>query len=131
MMGPVVVFGCTGAVGSKILATLLATDSIPFLQTISRRAPNGQSQKLKAYQETDSSKGGDMISNLEPKPDALLHALGTTRATAGSIENQWKIDHDLCIETAKAAKAAGVNTYVSCPASGPEDLRGDTLPMEK
>ena len=47
-----------------------------------------------------------MIFNLSPKPSAVFNAVGTTRATAGGIQNQWKVDHDLCIENAKAAKEA-------------------------
>jgi hypothetical protein len=38
--------------------------------------------------------------------------VGTTRAAAGGIQNQSKIDRALCIENAKAAKEAGVKAYV-------------------
>ena len=112
------VFGCTGAVGSQILATLLATDAFSSVTTISRRLPNVQSPKLQALEESDISKWSGMISSLSPKPSVVFNALGTTRATAGGIQNQWKIDHDLCVENAKAAKEAGAKTYVFISSGG-------------
>lgn len=42
----------------------------------------------------------------------FISALGTTRAAAGSVENQRKIDLDLNYDLAKSAKDAGVDTYV-------------------
>jgi uncharacterized protein YbjT (DUF2867 family) len=42
----------------------------------------------------------------------FISALGTTRANAGGFENQKKIDYDLNLEMAKAAKAAGTKAYV-------------------
>ena len=125
------VFGCTGAVGSQILATLLATDVFPSVKTISRRLPKAQSPKLQALEEGDVSKWGGMISSLSPKPSVVFNAVGTTRATAGGIQNQWKIDHDLCIENAKAAKAAGVTTYVFISSAGTRGFFSGYVPYSK
>lgn len=44
--------------------------------------------------------------------------MGTTRAAAGSVEGQRKIDYELNLELAKAAKGAGVDTYVLISTSG-------------
>lgn len=125
------VFGCTGAVGSHILSTLLGSDAFTSAQTISRRLPTLQSPKLEAIQEADTSKWGGMISGLNPKPSAIFNAVGTTRAAAGSIQNQWKIDHDLCIEIAKAAKEAGVKTYVFISSGGTRGLLSNYVPYSK
>lgn len=122
------VFGCTGAVGSHILNTLLANDAFNSVKTISRRLPKPQSPKLEAIQETDTLKWGNMISSLNPKPSTVFNAVGTTRATAGGIQNQWKIDHDLCIENAKAAKAAGVKTYVFISSGGTRGIFSGYMP---
>ena len=124
------VFGCTGAVGSQILATLLATETFSSVKTISRNPPNAQSSKLQALQEADVSKWGAMISQ-PPKPAVVFNAVGTTRATAGSIQNQWKIDHDLCIEVAKAAKKAGVKTYVFISFAGTRSFLSRYAPYLK
>ncbi|PWY80720.1 NAD(P)-binding protein [Aspergillus heteromorphus CBS 117.55] len=125
------VFGCTGAVGSQILATLLATDAFSSIKTISRRLPNAQSPKLQALQESDITKWGGMISSLSPKPSSVFNAVGTTRATAGGVQNQWKIDHDSCIENAKAAKEAGVKTYVYISSAGTRGFPSSYLPYSK
>lgn len=125
------VFGCTGAVGSQILATLLATDAFSSIKTISRRLPNAQSPKLQALEEGDTSKWGGMISSLSPKPSLVFNAVGTTRAAAGGLQNQWKIDHDLCVENAQAAKEAGAKTYVFISGGGIRGFLSRHVPYSK
>ncbi len=125
------VFGCTGAAGSEILATLLAIDAFSSVKTISRRLPNAQSPKLQALEEGDISKWGGMISSLSPTPSVVFNAVGTTSATAGGIQNQRKIDHDLCVENAKAAKEAGVKTYVFISSTGTRGFLSGYLPYSK
>ncbi|KAF2124834.1 NAD(P)-binding protein [Dothidotthia symphoricarpi CBS 119687] len=125
------VFGCTGAVGSHILGALLDSSAFASVKTISRRLPKDQSSKLEARQEADTSKWGGMISDLSPKPSAVFNAVGTTRATAGGIQNQWSIDHDLCIENAKAAKEAGVKTYIFISSAGTRGLLSAYVPYSK
>ncbi|KAI4844592.1 hypothetical protein E4T44_06105 [Aureobasidium sp. EXF-8845] len=117
-MTTALIFGGTGAVGSQILATLLSSPTCSSLTTVSRRAPEIQSPQLKAIVEADTVKWGSLIATFSPAPSVVVNAVGTTMATAGSIAAQWAIDHDLCIENAKAAKAAGVKTYVYCSSAG-------------
>lgn len=124
-------FGCTGAVGSQILATLLAINTFSSVKTISRRLPNAQSPKLEAVEEGDTSKWGGMISALSPKPSVVFNAVGTTRAAAGGPQNQWKIDHDLCIANARAAKEAGAKTYVFISGAGIRGFPARYLPYLK
>ncbi|KAL4893011.1 protein fmp52-2, mitochondrial [Aspergillus ambiguus] len=130
-MATAAVFGCTGAVGSQILATLLGSDSFSSVQTVSRRLPSDQSSKLQALEVSDTSKWGDMIASLTPSPSVIFNAIGTTRATAGGIQNQWKIDHDLCVENARAAKAAGVKTYVFISSGGTRGFLSSYVPYSK
>lgn len=118
IMTSALVFGSTGAVGSQILATLLASPTCTFLTTVSRRAPPIQSSKLQTIIEADTTKWGPLIATLSPTPSVVFNAVGTTFASAGSVAAQWAIDHDLCFENAKAAKAAGVKTYVYCSSAG-------------
>lgn len=130
-MSTAAVFGCTGAVGSQILATLLATETFPSVKTISRRLPASQSPKLEAVEEADTSKWGPWLTSLSPAPAAVFNAVGTTRAAAGGIQNQWKIDHDLCVENAKAAKEAGVRTYVFISSGGTRGFLTGRVPYSR
>lgn len=50
--------------------------------------------------------------------EILFSGLATTRAQAGGFDNQYKIDHDLNLELAKAAKEAGTKCYVLISSSG-------------
>ncbi len=68
--------------------------------------------KLNAIVEPDSSQWGTKLGAARPPPQILFSALGTTRAQAKTLENQRKIDFDLNMEVAKAAKAAGTEVYV-------------------
>jgi dTDP-4-dehydrorhamnose reductase len=117
-MTTALIFGSTGAVGSQILATLLSSPTCTSLTTISRRAPQTSNPKLQAIVEADTTKWASLIATLSPTPPVVFNAVGTTFASAGSVAAQWAIDHDLCVENAKAAKAAGVKTYVYCSSAG-------------
>lgn len=130
-MAAALVFGSTGAVGSHILNTLIAIDAFSSIKTISRRLPKAESPKLAATEEADSTKWGSLISQLTPQPSVVFNAVGTTKAAAGTIQNQWKIDHDLCIEIAKAAKEAGVKTFVFISSGGTRGFLSGHVPYSK
>jgi uncharacterized protein YbjT (DUF2867 family) len=117
-MATSLIYGSTGAVGSQILATLLSSPTCKSLTTVSRRAPETENSKLQAIIEADTTKWASLMSTLTPTPSVVFNAVGTTFASAGSVAAQWAIDHDLCVENAKAARAAGVKTYVYCSSAG-------------
>lgn len=117
-MTTALIFGSTGAVGSQILATLLSSATCTSVTTISRRAPPTQDPKLQSIIETDTTEWGPLIATLSLVPSVVFNAVGTTIGSAGSVAAQWAIDHDLCVENAKAAKAAGIKTYVYCSSAG-------------
>lgn len=118
-MTSIALFGSTGLTGSNILTSLLAPGS-PFtpIHTISRRAPKSTGESLNALVEPDTTKWAPSIAQITPAPSVVVSALGTTRAAAGGVQNQWKIDHDLNIELARAAKDAGVKTFVFVSSAG-------------
>ncbi|KAL2855991.1 protein fmp52-2, mitochondrial [Aspergillus pseudoustus] len=125
------IFGSTGGVGSQILATLLASDKISSVKTISRRIPKHDSPKLQAIEEPDITKWAGLIQTLSPQPSVFYNAVGTTRAAAGGIANQWKIDHDSVIESARAAKDAGVKTFVFISSGGTRGFLFQYTPYAK
>lgn len=52
------------------------------------------------------------MQSLSPAPQIFFSALATTRGAAGGFDKQYKFEHDLNIELAKAAKDAGTRVYV-------------------
>ncbi|EKD15200.1 uncharacterized protein L3040_001569 [Drepanopeziza brunnea f. sp. 'multigermtubi'] len=111
-MASIAIIGSTGLVGSQILSTLLSLPSISSVHAIARRQPPSTDPKLHPLINADTAQWASSLASVKPAPDILLSALGTTRAAAGGIDNQRKIDLDLNVEVARAAKAAGVKIYV-------------------
>nr|P0C5D8.1 RecName: Full=Protein FMP52, mitochondrial; Flags: Precursor [Chaetomium globosum CBS 148.51] len=125
------VLGSTGVIGSGILATLLADSSISAVHTISRRAPKSTGPTLHATIEADTTQWGAKLAGIKPTPSTVYSGLGTTRQQAGGIANQWKIDHDLNVELAQAAKKAGVHSFVFISSAGSGGLLANYLPYSK
>jgi len=122
-MASALVLGCTGLVGSHILSTLRAGAPSQFssIDIVARRSPPSApdaSVPVKEFVEKDTSKWVPYVSSLSPAPSVLFCALATTRGAAGGFENQYKLEHDLNIELAKAAKEAGTKTYVLISSTG-------------
>ncbi|KAK3349402.1 hypothetical protein B0T25DRAFT_241933 [Lasiosphaeria hispida] len=130
-MSTTAVFGCTGLVGSNVLSTLLAVDSCATVPTISRRAPKTTGAKLQAIIEPETNQWADKLTALTPPPTTVISALGTTRAAAGGIANQWKIDHDLNVELAQAAKARGVRNFVFVSSAGTRGMLSARAPYSR
>lgn len=77
-----------------------------------RELPNPTAAtKLNSLTSTDTSTWAAMFPR-NSTPKVFFSGLGTTMKQAGSFEAQYKIDYDLNIELARAAKEAGVETYV-------------------
>ncbi|PMB64823.1 Protein fmp-52, mitochondrial [Beauveria bassiana] len=135
-MSSAAIIGSTGLVGSHILSTVLASDTHRPVTTITRRPPpaasSASSPALNAIVNTDTTQWASLLSSLSPSPaTTVFSALGTTRAAAGSLANQWKIDHDLNIELARAAKAAGAKTFVFISGGGTRGLLSSSVPYSK
>lgn len=104
--------------GSHILQTLLSHPITTQITTLSRRQPRAESSKLNAITSDDSASWSSHLSTLTPTPSIFFSGLGTTRAAAGGVANQYKIDHDLNLSLATAAKNAGIKTYVLISSAG-------------
>ncbi|KAL1903345.1 Protein fmp52, mitochondrial [Sporothrix stenoceras] len=135
------VFGATGLVGAHLVTSLLSLDAFGTVHTITRRAPKqasdaALSKKLDAVVEKDTEqwvpKFKEVVATTaSTSTPTVFSALGTTRQAAGGIANQWKIDHDLNVEVARAAKAAGVKTFVFVSSAGTRSLLARALPYSK
>lgn len=106
--------------GSRILTTLLNHHSINQVDVLARRNPHtaNPQAKLTAFVDTDTSKWSPHLKSLVPIPTIFFSSLATTRAAAGGFENQYKLEHDVNLELAKAAKEAGTKVYVLISSGG-------------
>lgn len=93
---------------------MLSTPQVTSIDIIARRTPSlaSPSSKLTAFIDADTTKWAQHYRSLAPPPSIFFSALATTRAAAGGFENQYKLEHGLNIEMAKAAKEAGSKVYV-------------------
>ncbi|KOS17276.1 Protein fmp-52 [Escovopsis weberi] len=134
-MDPAVVIGSTGLTGSFIVSNLVAAANAMAVHTISRRSPKtaaaAASQRLHAVVDADTGAWAAHLAAIRPAPQTVFSALGTTAAQAGGTANQWKIDHDLNIELARAAKAAGARTFVFMSSAGVDGLLTRHLPYSQ
>jgi uncharacterized protein YbjT (DUF2867 family) len=97
--------GATGFIGSQLLELLKDDAVIGNVQVLSRR-PLDLPTKFTVIQ-------GDLLQPALTGPlDVAFCALGTTMAVAGSKEAFYRVDHDLVLAFAKAAKAQGAEKFV-------------------
>jgi uncharacterized protein YbjT (DUF2867 family) len=107
--------GASGLVGSRTLELALSSDAISELMAPTRN-PLAPDKKL-------LNPVGSRLADLLPavdsfRPDAVICALGTTMATAGSKEAFLHVDYELPIAFGKAARGAGAKTFVLVSAMG-------------
>jgi uncharacterized protein YbjT (DUF2867 family) len=107
--------GATGLVGSRTLDLALSNDA--FSEVIApTRKPLAPRERLV---NPVMSRIEDLASALKSyKLDAVICALGTTQAKAGSKQAFRYVDYELPIAFGKAAHAAGVETYAIVTAMG-------------
>uniref|UniRef100_A0AC35EX05 NAD(P)-binding domain-containing protein n=1 Tax=Panagrolaimus sp. PS1159 TaxID=55785 RepID=A0AC35EX05_9BILA len=104
------IIGATGLVGKSILANAEKSELFTQIFTLGRRESPSTTDKVKSIIESDTDKWPDLIKNEDVK--VFFSGFGSTRASAGSADNFVKIDYGVNYECAKAAKEAGVETYV-------------------
>ena len=106
--------------GSNILDALLQHGAFAHVSAFTRKplSPKDPGSRLRPILDQDSSNWPSEFSSISPPSAVFLSALGTTRAQAGSFEAQRKIDVDLNVSLAKAAKEAGVKYYVLISSAG-------------
>lgn len=107
--------GATGLVGRRTLKLALSNDA--FSEVIApTRQPLATNDRL-------VNPVGESLEKLVPDlmsygPDAIICALGTTQAKAGSKEAFRYVDYDLPVAIGKVAHAAGVARYAIVTAMG-------------
>jgi uncharacterized protein YbjT (DUF2867 family) len=111
----VLILGATGLVGSHTLRLALAHPDITQVIAPTRKA-------LPAHEKLDnpvSDRLQALVARVpEWAPDALICALGTTMAKAGSKASFREVDYVLPLHYATAAKASGASTFALVTAFG-------------
>ncbi|MET3858158.1 uncharacterized protein YbjT (DUF2867 family) [Rhizobium sp. OAE497] len=107
--------GATGLVGNKALELALANAAMSEVIAPARTPLPARDRLLNPVAERLEELVQSSISH---QPDAVLCALGTTQAKAGSKEAFRYVDHELPIAFGKAAFDAGIKTYALVSAMG-------------
>lgn len=107
--------GATGLVGSKTLNLALSNRTVSEVIAPTRRPLTPCGRLVNPV--------GSRLDELVPilmsyRPDAVICALGTTQAKAGSKEAFRHVDYELPIAMGNAAHAAGVETFAIVTALG-------------
>lgn len=113
-MSSALILGSTGLCGSAILKYAQTSESFAKVITLTRSKLDGVDAKVEQVVDADSANWSKSL----PNAQYVFSGIGTTKAAAGSFEKQYKIDHDLNLELAKAAKANGATTYVLVSSTG-------------
>ena len=116
----VFILGATGLVGGHAFQKSLAKGW--QVSTVTRKPLEGGKNTVEA----DLEKWPSIIETEAKGYDAFITAFGTTRAKAGGMDGFRKIDYGTNYEAAKAAKAAGVSTFVLVSLAGA--LQGSLFP---
>lgn len=112
----VALVGASGLVGSEVIRLCVGREDVR-LAAIARselQLPSGVRMEVFV---ADPANWGQVIEAL--RPTAVISALGTTWKKAGKDEAAFRaVDHDLVLAVAHAAKAHGVERFVSISSTG-------------
>jgi uncharacterized protein YbjT (DUF2867 family) len=108
--------GATGLIGRRVIEIASAGDDVRIVGIARREAPLPQGARMEMFV-AEPERWGEVLEAVRPR--ALICALGTTWKKAGRDEAAFRaVDQELVVETAKAAKAAGVPNMVLISSAG-------------
>ena len=121
---PVLLLGATGLIGSHAIAAGRARRDLRLFALARREVPLPPDARVEVLVAEPAEWEGALRSIA---PAAVICALGTTWRKAGREEPAFRaVDHDLVLTMARAAKAAGVRSFVLISSVG-ADPGGKTL----
>ena len=108
-MPSALIYGSTGAVGSKLMRALLETKDFTQITEAGRRSltPDACPPSV-TFHQVDFENVEKDTKLAEVKPEVVFITLGTTRATAGGAEAFKRIDKEYVLNGAKAVRSASV-----------------------
>ena len=108
--------GATGLIGRRVIAISSASDRARVVGIARRETQLPAGARMEMFV-ADPAKWGEVFEAVKPR--SFICALGTTWKKAGKDEAAFRaVDQDLIVETAKAAKAAGVLNMVLVSSAG-------------
>lgn len=108
--------GATGLVGSTVIDLAVGRDDFRLTGLARREVALPQDVRMEMFV-AEPANWGDVFEAVQPR--ALICALGTTWRKAGQDEAAFRaVDYDLVLETARAAKAHGVERMVAISSAG-------------
>lgn len=108
--------GATGLVGSRLIAAAVGRHDLRLVAVARREVPLPKGARMEVLV-ADPSGWADAIAATNAK--VMVCALGTTWRNAGKDEAAFRaVDHDLVLDCARAAKAAGIPHMILVSSAG-------------
>jgi len=112
--------GATGLIGSEVMALAVGRQDLRLVAVARRESPIPRGARMEMFV-AEPAKWGEVFEAIQPA--ALICALGTTWRKAGRDEETFRsVDHDLVLDTARAAKVAGVERLVAISSTGADAM---------
>ena len=106
----VLLLGATGLIGRQVVAAVSLSEKLRLVALARRQLEVPDGGMVEAVVATPAD-WFDAIASIQA--DAVICALGTTWAKAGRNEAAFRaVDHDLVLASARAARAAGAQSFV-------------------
>ena len=112
----IVLVGATGLVGRAVMEACVGREDVRLVAISRREAPMPDGARMEMFV-ADPAEWGDVLKKV--RAEVLVSALGTTiRKVGGDKDAFYAVDHDLVLQTARAAHDAGLERMVSVSSVG-------------
>lgn len=112
--------GATGLIGTEVIKLTLGREDVRLVAVARREFALPPGARMELFV-ADPAKWGEVFEAIQPT--ALICALGTTWRKSGRDEAAFRaVDHELVLETARAAKAQGIERFIAVSSAGADAL---------
>ncbi|GMN13277.1 NAD(P)H-binding protein [Altererythrobacter sp. MTPC7] len=112
----IVLVGATGLVGRAVMEACVGREDVRLVAISRREAPMPDGARMEMFV-ADPAEWGDVLKKV--RAEVLVSALGTTiRKVGGDKDEFYAVDHDLVLQTARAAHDTGLERMVSVSSVG-------------
>ncbi len=112
--------GATGLIGEAVMKLVVGREDVRLVAVARREAPLPPGARMEMFV-AEPEKWGEVFEAI--RPTAVICALGTTWKKSGRDETAFRaVDYDLVLATANAAKAHGVERFVTVSSAGADAM---------